>query len=116
MPRYIIYRLNHLCFILILISSLAGCSSRKSVAGDRPAGRLDFTGWVVYQDIEGGFYGIRDKDGHQFEPVNLPDDLKIDGLSVIVTAEPLPGTSSTHMWGTVIRIMDIKRLPTPDRN
>ena len=116
MHRYIIHRLKYLCFLLMVMIFFAGCSSRQDMVGDKPAGRLNFTGLVVYQDIEGGFYGITDKDGHKYEPVNLPGDLKIDGLGVVVTAEPVPGTASTRMWGTMIRIVEIKRIIPPDRN
>ena len=38
------------------------------------------TGTVVYLSFEGGFYGITGDDGRHYDPINLSQDFRIDGL------------------------------------
>jgi hypothetical protein len=36
----------------------------------------------VYKDMEGGFFAIDGDDGKTYDPINLPDSFKINGLKV----------------------------------
>lgn len=94
----------------------AGCSSagpKNSAAGPAQVGAkvVTVTGTVRHIDVEGGFYGLVDDDGTKWDPVNLPKDFRKDGVRVRVRAEELKNRVSTHMWGTLIRIVEIRRLP-----
>ena len=68
------------------------------------------TGTVKYMDFEGGFYGIIADDDSHYDPMNLPEGFKIDGLRVIFSAIIKRGFSSIHMWGLIIEIIDIQLL------
>ncbi len=85
--------------ILLGLSVSAG-----AVSGSEP---FDFTGQVTYQDLEGGFFGIRTADGLTYLPLNLPDAYAVDGLIVTGNATREPDISTIQMWGEPIRIMSI---------
>jgi hypothetical protein len=62
---------------------------------------------VVFVQLEGGFYGLVTADGHRYDPTNLPESMRRDGLKVQFTARPLLRTAGTHMWGQRIELLDI---------
>lgn len=64
---------------------------------------MKITGKVVYQNINGGFWGVVADDGQQYEPVNFPEQLKYEGRKVKIRATHVD-TFSISMWGTPIRI------------
>jgi len=85
---------------------------------DRPAdtvyvppatGRL-VTGVVSYIDLEGGFYGILTGDGQKLDPVNLPEAFRKDGLRVRARVEDLKDRISFHMWGQLVRVIELEAL------
>ena len=96
------------CLIL-----LGGCSESVESVAD-PSGESDrvasavfhIEGTVVYKELEGGFFAIESDDGKKFNPVNLPETFRTDGLKVSVSAQPYEGMSA-HMYGTLIEIVDI---------
>lgn len=61
-------------------------------------------GTVNYIELEGGFYGITDQNGTHYDPVNLDDEFKKDGLEIEFTAYPRDDLVSIHMWGQLIEI------------
>jgi len=74
-------------------------------------GSMSFaTGTVKYESIEGGFYGIVAKDNSALDPINLPDEYKIDGLKIEFSYVTKNGYSSIHMWGTIIEIITVKKM------
>lgn len=71
---------------------------------------MKITGTVVYQDLEGGFWGIIGDDNQQYRPVDeLPASVQIDGRRVEVDLEPANVVSIT-MWGRNVHIHEIKSL------
>ena len=100
-----------LLFLLIsLIVLLSGCVTEKLI--------VQGTGTIVYNQIEGGFYGIiSDEPIHiaryqtvNLDPLNLPDEFKEDGLRVQYTVRLRPGTLSYHMWGITVDILEIEKI------
>ena len=69
-----------------------------------------FRGTVTYVNIDGGFYGIVDNRDNGFEPINLPEEFKTDGLTVFVVAQKCRDLGSYHMWGETVEIRFIKIL------
>ncbi len=69
---------------------------------------LNVKGTVKFIDLEGGFFGIIGEDGTKYNPKNLPEDYKKDGLKVQFEAEKVSGMSA-RMWGTLVRIVSIKK-------
>jgi hypothetical protein len=68
------------------------------------------TGTVIFLPIEGGFYGIKGDDGRNYDPVNLPDEFRKDGLRVRYDVRELRDRASVHMWGTIAEIVRIEKL------
>lgn len=65
------------------------------------------SGTVTYNDLEGGFYGIMGSDDERYDPMNLPEELSIDGTEVRFTAYPRDDMMSFHMWGQIIELRTI---------
>jgi len=68
------------------------------------------TGTVKYLDLELGFYGIFSDDGEHYDPVNLDEEFKVDGLRVRFTAKILESQFSFHMWGKLVSIIYVQKL------
>ncbi|MFX0017469.1 MAG: hypothetical protein ACFFAK_05495 [Promethearchaeota archaeon] len=68
------------------------------------------SGTIRYLTFEGGFYGIAGDDGVNYDPINLPDNFRIDGLKVFLTAIIREGLYSYHMWGIIIEIINIQPI------
>lgn len=71
---------------------------------------VEIVGKIIFKDFEGGFFAIAGNDGGEYDPLNLPDDFKEDGLSVKVLAVKKPGVMTSHMYGTVIELLKISKL------
>ena len=72
-----------------------------------PSNTLQISGTVVYKDLEGGFYAIDAGDGGKYDPINLPESFRKDGLKVKIKARLKPDAMSSHMYGTIIDILSI---------
>lgn len=66
------------------------------------------TGKIQKVDIEGGFFGIIGDDGQKYDPVNLKDVFKKDGLAVKFTVQEKPGTVSFRMWGKIVEVTSME--------
>jgi len=86
---------------------LAGCAARHQ---DLPSNAFRFHGTVVHVDLEGGFYGIVSSDGGRYDPINLPEEYRQDGLEVRGLVRPASNAIGFHMWGMVVEIISIQRL------
>lgn len=100
-------------FLLILSGIGAACASSEvpppNDVSDESDIVIEGTGTIRYVDLEGGFYGIVDEDGAQYDPINLDDAYKEDGLRVHFLAETRDDVMSVRMWGTVVEIIAIER-------
>ena len=68
------------------------------------------TGTVTFLAFEGGFYGIVGDDGEHYDPLNMAQEFKSDGLRVYFEARILRDTVSFHMWGKIVSILKIHKL------
>jgi hypothetical protein len=82
---------------------------RAAAAGSPavPAAAVEIVGTVTYKSLEGGFYAIDGDDGKKYDPVNLPEAFRKDGLRVKATARLKPGVMGFHMYGAIVEIVDI---------
>ncbi|MFH1552582.1 MAG: hypothetical protein ABID83_02970 [Candidatus Omnitrophota bacterium] len=88
-------------FVLICaICCSAGC--------DTPQEYIEIDGTVRYVSLEGGFWGITVADGRKFDPVNLPERFKKDGLRVSAKLRPRDDLAGFHMWGQIVEIEEIR--------
>ena len=71
---------------------------------------MKIRGTVVYQELEGGFWGIIGDDNMQYEPVSeLPSAVQVNNSRVEALLEPAD-VISFKMWGQPVYIRSIKRL------
>jgi len=84
--------------VLLICVGLSGC-----VVGPI----INDTGTVTYIDIEGGFYAIIGAE--DYDPLNLPDELKVEGLQVCFKAVMYNGPTF-HMWGFPIILIEIEKI------
>ena len=96
-------RLFALCLTVLLPLLMQSCST-----GDGGAGKL--SGTVVYLSFEGGFYGIKGDDGKNYDPTNLPEEFRKDGLRVQFEAKQLKNQVSFHVWGNIVELVHIRKL------
>ena len=89
---------------LLCIVFLFGCINE---AGNRVS---LLKGTIVFNDFEGGFYGIIGDDGEHYDPLNLPPEFNEDGLRVRFEGIMRGDVASYHMWGHVIELTKIERL------
>ena len=87
--------------------------SRAGTAQEPDA--FSFVGTVVHQTFERGFFAIDADDGRKFTPLGLPPEFAVDRLRVQVTARTRNDMVGIQMYGTLIEIVEISRLPEPPR-
>lgn len=121
-----------LCIILLIICFQTGCVTTESANGpgmntttdqeqeiQNPAmnpqeaenhspADISGRGKVVFQDLEGGFYGVISEDGRKFLPASLPERFKTDGMQVTYTFRPQQDAVSFMMWGEPVEIISIE--------
>lgn len=69
---------------------------------------FEIEGKIVFQPLEGGFWGIEDTEGGRWLPVEMPAGLKKEGLRVRIRAMERDDLFSASMWGTYIRILSYR--------
>jgi hypothetical protein len=67
-------------------------------------------GTIVFLRFEGGFYGILSDDGGHYDPINLSQEFRGEGLRISFVAKICKGLISYHMWGSLIEIVAIERI------
>ncbi|MEZ4887317.1 MAG: hypothetical protein R3E32_21475 [Chitinophagales bacterium] len=70
--------------------------------------QINFTGKVVYKNIEMGFWGLEANNGKQWLPVNMPSALEKEGLKVEISGNTIDDFFSTVMWGNPMEITNYK--------
>jgi len=97
---------------------LAACASSGSngwvelepdTPGSGPTFHLE--GTVHHLEIEGGLFVIRDAEGTQYNPANLPDEFRGDGMAVEADARRRDDMASIGMVGPIIELLRIRRQP-----
>ena len=63
----------------------------------------------IFNNFEGGFYGIIGDECSHYDPINLPQEYKVEGLQVRFSGDILD-IPTFHMWGAVIELSDIVLL------
>ncbi|MEO7177091.1 MAG: hypothetical protein ABIV51_14265 [Saprospiraceae bacterium] len=67
-------------------------------------------GYVHFEDIASGLWGIIGLDDSHWEIVNFPDQLKYQGIKVQVRLKVDPNSESIYMWGQPAWITGFERL------
>ena len=69
---------------------------------------MKIKGKVVYQKLEGGFWGVVDQDAREWRPVNMPEQLKQEGKEVDLKVKEVDEEMSIFMWGAPVRILSFQ--------
>ncbi len=75
---------------------------------------VTITGVVRHFDLEGGFFAIRGDDGVTYDPSNLAEEFRQDGLRVQARLRLRPDMGGIHMVGPIVDIVEISRVTGPD--
>lgn len=67
-------------------------------------------GTIRFMNLEGGFYGIEADDGSKYNPLNLPEAFKQDGLRVSFRVQVREDVMTIQQWGTPVEIVEISNL------
>lgn len=95
-------------FVLLIFFNLFGCSSELETNNTLIRGTVKFI------EFEGGFFGIITDDGAKYDPINLPNEFKVNGLRIEFNFNERKGGMSFHQWGTIIEITEIKEIKNYD--
>ena len=110
-PRPIILAL---IFCLLPIMSVVSIGCSKYVNSDKDIQSneniISADGTIVYQELEGGFFGIITDNGDKYNPVNLPKEFQKDGLKVRFKGKINHDLVGIHMWGKLFEITRISEL------
>lgn len=68
-------------------------------------GTVEMMCFVHHIGVEGGFWGLTGENGQNYDPLNLPDDLKRAGLRVRFWLRMRKDVATTHMWGTPVQVV-----------
>ncbi len=104
-----------LAAVLLLASCASGGTGGwvpLTPASDASGPVIRIAGTVRHLEVEGGLFVIRDTQGRQFSPTNLPEQFKVDGFLVEVDARERKDMVSIGMVGTLIELVQIRRSPT----
>jgi Heat shock protein len=99
----------------LVLSSCASTGSHGWVelkpesAGSGPT--IHISGTVHYLDLEGGLFVIRDAEGTQYNPINLPEAFRVDGMDVEADARRSDKMASIGMVGQPVELLRIRRRP-----
>lgn len=95
---------------ILLAALIAVCALLAQSCTTENENTLKLSGTIIFLSFEGGFYGIKGDDGRNYDPINLPDDFRKDGVRVRFEAKELTGRASYHMWGTMVELVHIQKL------
>lgn len=85
----------------------------KSISEPKQANQqMILKGQILYQHMEGGFYGFIAQNGDKYMPTGLSDEFRKDGLVVELKVELMSDTLAIQQFGKVIKIVEIKVLDT----
>lgn len=71
--------------------------------------QMEIVGVIRYYELEGGFYAIRGEDGETYNPTNLPDEFRQDGLPVVAKIRLRHDMMSIQQAGALVEIIEIRR-------
>lgn len=74
------------------------------------SGEITGRGTIIFQDIEGGFFGVLSDDGHQYLPEDIPRDLQVNGTRVSFVFKPVTDRVSIFMWGDPVAKISLQAL------
>ena len=106
----------HAIWTTVAMAAVVACASPRdpgwvdlpSVAADSGES-IRITGTVHRLEVEGGIWVIREAQGAQYNPTNLPDAFKKEGMAVEAEARRRDDMASIGMVGPIIELRRIRQ-------
>ena len=95
---------RHRAIAVLILVSLSCAAATCSATGPD----LDTVGTVTFYDLEGGCWTIEGEE-EDYEPINLPEEFKDDGLQVNFKADFRDDMASVCVVGRLIELHEIER-------
>lgn len=73
------------------------------------ANLVEIEGIVRYHELEGGFYAIQSREGETYNPTNLPEEFRQDGLPVRARVRIRGDMMGIHQVGPLVEIVEIRK-------
>ena len=77
-------------------------------SSDATAPTISIAGVVRHVELEGGFFAIRGDDSVTYDPINLPDSFRQDGLRVEAVVRRRDDMISTRQVGPIVELERIR--------
>lgn len=74
--------------------------------------RVKISGKAKFQNIDMGFWGIISDDGKKYRPINMPEQLKVEGADVHCVVQEVDYDVDIYMWGTAVEVISFE-TPSP---
>lgn len=94
--------------LTVLAMPACGILGGVGVGDDEDENELESEGVVEFVDVEGGCWSLR-SGNEVYEPLNLPEGMKIDGLEVEFEGELRDDVATICQIGPVIELEEIRR-------
>lgn len=94
----------------LLMSATPSCGQNKLAPSGPPLAAnqvLASNATIRFVDIEGGCWAL-ETSGGKYEPINLPDEFRKDGLAVYVVARGAPDMGSVCQMAPLVRLDSIR--------
>ncbi len=107
--------MRSLTFTLLLLNFACAAPGSRSSPGnqevaDTVSGTVkEIAGIIRYYELEGGFYALRDDGGNTYNPTNLPEEFRQDGLPVIARVRLRPDLMGIHQVGPLVEVLEIRK-------
>ena len=88
--------------VLLLATSVAACGSSTEPE------EVTVQATVEFLQVEGGCWSLLASDGTRYEPIDLPESFRQDGLEVEATLELINDVGSVCQVGRIVEIEDIR--------
>lgn len=72
--------------------------------------RINKSGVIKFINLESGFYGIIGDDGKNYQPVNLSNEFKVDGMKIKFEGRLRKNLSTIYMWGEPVEILKVEKI------
>lgn len=96
--------------LLLSLSLLPACAPTGPVPPHGDSGSaFNIEGKVIRVDLEGGFFGLLDRQGNRYLPDRLPEEFRVDGLAIRARLATLSPSVGYRMWGRKVQLLAIER-------
>ncbi|WP_412972890.1 hypothetical protein [Glaciecola sp. MF2-115] len=75
--------------------------------GPKESEEITLKGQVLFQEMEGGFFGFIDENGKKYTPMGMNKEYLRHGLVIELTGTPLPNMMTITQFGEVIKVSNV---------